>query len=225
MLTLGVGTGVMLMIIIGAVCALGGYAFAQASQRRAGGGKSAQELHRELGDYKENVTEHFQTTATLLQEMTEQYRSVYEHMASGAENLCDPESATEQIENLRAGLLPATIVAPIASASAIDELTDNLASPEDADVAVSATPQTEGNDEIGGTQSAEATRQAELDVDNNEVDATATERDSDTSTPVTADLDEPDAIGNDASDVETMSRAEIENPATDSSELQNPNKS
>lgn len=106
MLTLGIETIVVLLLIMGAVCAIGGYAFAQERQRRAGGGKTAQELKTELGDYKENVTEHFQTTANLLHDMTEQYRAVYEHMANGAQKLCDTDSATAQIEGFRAGLLP-----------------------------------------------------------------------------------------------------------------------
>jgi uncharacterized membrane-anchored protein YhcB (DUF1043 family) len=107
MLTLGVETIVVLLLITGAVCALAGYTFAQARQRQAGGGKSAEELKSELAEYRDDVSEHFQTTATLLHEMTEQYRSVYEHMAAGAQTLCDPERSTSQLEHLAAGLLPA----------------------------------------------------------------------------------------------------------------------
>jgi len=108
MLTLGIETIVILLVIVGVVSAFGGYVVAQERQRRAGGGKSAAELKTELGDYQDSVTEHFQTTAGLLQDMTEQYRAVYEHMASGAQNLCDQETAQSQIESLRAGLLPSS---------------------------------------------------------------------------------------------------------------------
>lgn len=100
-------TIVMLFALVGAVCGIASYVIARLGQRRAGGGKTAAELKTELSDYKENVAEHFQTTASLLHDMTEQYRSVYEHMAAGAQTLCDPERATSQIESLRAGLLPA----------------------------------------------------------------------------------------------------------------------
>jgi len=109
MLTLGVETIVILILIVGAVSAFGGYVVAQERQRRAGGGKSAAELRTELSEYKENVNTHFQTTAGLLHDMTEQYRAVYEHMASGAQSLCDPDTARTQIESLRAGLLPAGV--------------------------------------------------------------------------------------------------------------------
>lgn len=108
MLNLGLETIIVLLVLVGALCGVAGYTIARLGQRRAGGGKTAAELKTELGEYKENVTEHFQTTASLLHEMTEQYRSVYEHMAAGAQNLCDPEQATLQIESLSAGLLSAS---------------------------------------------------------------------------------------------------------------------
>ncbi|MFT4583797.1 MAG: uncharacterized membrane-anchored protein YhcB (DUF1043 family) [Gammaproteobacteria bacterium] len=106
MLTLDIVTAVALVVILGVICAIGGYAIAQTRQRREGDGKSTAELKSELSDYKENVAAHFQTTASLLHDMTEQYRSVYEHMAIGAQQLCDAEQATAQIESLKAGLLP-----------------------------------------------------------------------------------------------------------------------
>ncbi len=40
-------------------------------------------------DYEAEVAEHFATTAQLLNRMTEDYRSVYSHLAGGAEKLCD----------------------------------------------------------------------------------------------------------------------------------------
>ncbi|HUT42605.1 MAG TPA: DUF1043 family protein [Gammaproteobacteria bacterium] len=45
-------------------------------------------------DYRDQVTHHFMRTSELVQEMTQSYRSVYEHLASGAQHLCgDPELA------------------------------------------------------------------------------------------------------------------------------------
>ena len=99
----------MLFGLVGAVCDIVGYAIARLGQRRAGSGKTAAGLNTELSYYKENIVEHFQTTASLLYDMTEQYRLVYEHIASGAQVLCDPKRATSQIESLRAGLLPISV--------------------------------------------------------------------------------------------------------------------
>lgn len=42
-------------------------------------------------DYEAEVAEHFARTAELLNRMTQDYRDVYNHLASGAESLCDGE--------------------------------------------------------------------------------------------------------------------------------------
>ena len=51
-------------------------------------------LKENFRDYRDQVTHHFMRTSELVQEMTQSYRSVYEHLASGAQHLCgDPELA------------------------------------------------------------------------------------------------------------------------------------
>jgi len=42
-------------------------------------------------DYEAEVAEHFAKTAQLLNRMTQDYREVYSHLASGADTLCDGE--------------------------------------------------------------------------------------------------------------------------------------
>jgi uncharacterized membrane-anchored protein YhcB (DUF1043 family) len=133
MLNLGLETIVVLIVLVGALCGVAGYTIARLGQRRAGGGKTAAELKTELGEYKENVTEHFQTTANLLHDMTEQYRSVYEHMAAGAQQLCDPELGTAQIERFRSGLLP-VLGTPVANEDD-DSTSAQTEQPVDDDVA------------------------------------------------------------------------------------------
>jgi uncharacterized membrane-anchored protein YhcB (DUF1043 family) len=46
---------------------------------------------QERNDYESEVREHFSRTAELLNRLTEDYRSVYQHVATGAEQLCDGE--------------------------------------------------------------------------------------------------------------------------------------
>ena len=41
-----------------------------------------------FSDYRDQVTQHFMRTSELVQEMTQSYRAVYEHLALGAQNLC-----------------------------------------------------------------------------------------------------------------------------------------
>jgi hypothetical protein len=59
-----------------------------------------QELENQIRDlkeshsgYRENVSDHFSMTADLVQHMTESYREVYQHLASGAQDLCSNEVA------------------------------------------------------------------------------------------------------------------------------------
>lgn len=47
--------------------------------------------------YRENVSTHFNTTAELIQQMTESYKDVYQHLASGAQSLCDHEVADKML--------------------------------------------------------------------------------------------------------------------------------
>ena len=53
------------------------------------------ELTDDFREYRDQVTHHFMRSSELVQEMTQSYRSVYEHLASGAQHLCgDTEAAT-----------------------------------------------------------------------------------------------------------------------------------
>lgn len=67
------------------------------------------ELHR----YKQEVTSHFETTAELVNNLTEQYRKVHEHLASGAQTLCPNQAAGN---SLHASLQPKQVEALIPDA-------------------------------------------------------------------------------------------------------------
>lgn len=59
-----------------------------------GGGKArVEKAEAELEDYKRSVTEHFGQTAAHFQAIGKQYRELYEHMANGAQSLCEPDDA------------------------------------------------------------------------------------------------------------------------------------
>lgn len=53
------------------------------------------ELQRSHDDYREHVSDHFSMTADLVQQMTESYRDVYQHLARGAQDLCNEEIASK----------------------------------------------------------------------------------------------------------------------------------
>ena len=44
--------------------------------------------HQEMTHYKQDVTQHFVKTSNLINNMTQSYRAVYDHMADGANKLC-----------------------------------------------------------------------------------------------------------------------------------------
>ncbi|MDT8427695.1 MAG: DUF1043 family protein [Pseudomonadales bacterium] len=57
--------------------------------------QQVQQLQEQHRRYKDNVSEHFNMTAELVQHMTESYRDVYQHLASGAQDLCSGEVASK----------------------------------------------------------------------------------------------------------------------------------
>ena len=52
----------------------------------------AKAAHR---SYEQSVTSHFANTAQLLHRMQDDYRSIYTHIASGAQELCDADVASQ----------------------------------------------------------------------------------------------------------------------------------
>ena len=56
------------------------------------------EVQKELDEYRRSVTEHFSETAEHFQVLGQQYRSLYKHMAHGAEALCDPAQSDAMLE-------------------------------------------------------------------------------------------------------------------------------
>jgi|TARA_B110000483_G_C18042010_1_gene482992 uncharacterized membrane-anchored protein YhcB (DUF1043 family) len=52
-------------------------------------------LKESHGEYQNNVSDHFSMTAELVQHMTQSYREVYQHLATGAQDLCPSEVASK----------------------------------------------------------------------------------------------------------------------------------
>lgn len=116
MLTLSGPALIFTLLALLALGALAGYAFASMRARLDGGGRKPAELKREFDDYRSKVDDHFATTNELLQGLTAQYREVYAHMASGAQELCDVEPARFD-EHLRLESMSDALEAEAASAA------------------------------------------------------------------------------------------------------------
>lgn len=74
-------------------------------------------------DYRENVSDHFSMTAELFQHMTESYKEVYQHLATGAQDLCSNEVASK--------LLPTKTDSVFENSADEDEETSGLNPPKD----------------------------------------------------------------------------------------------
>lgn len=54
-----------------------------------------QDMQRSHSNYREEVSDHFSMTAELVQQMTDSYKDVYQHLATGAQELCSGEVANK----------------------------------------------------------------------------------------------------------------------------------
>lgn len=61
--------------------------------------------HSEHDQYRGKVSQHFEKTAELFEDMTERYRAVYKHMASSAQDLCEERPPALQLEIVDRGRL------------------------------------------------------------------------------------------------------------------------
>jgi len=55
--------------------------------------------------YKDTVAEHFSESASLFGDITEKYRSLYDHMSSGAYELCDRRSIPRELASSHVNIL------------------------------------------------------------------------------------------------------------------------
>jgi uncharacterized membrane-anchored protein YhcB (DUF1043 family) len=75
-------------------------------------------LQSKYEHYQENVTQHFVSTAQLVNALSNNYREVHEHLRRGAETLCadnrrhgsnNPANAFERLDSTREKTLPGTL--------------------------------------------------------------------------------------------------------------------
>ena len=88
------------------------------------------ELKETHDNYREGVSDHFNMTAELVQQMTESYKDVYQHLAHGAQELCSNEVASK--------LLPA------GSESVFDKKDESTGIKPPKDYAAKQTPEQKG---------------------------------------------------------------------------------
>lgn len=85
---------VIIGLIVGA--ALGAGAVWMFAVRRAGP-MSVNEMKKENERFREEVNAHFVQTAELINELTDSYKKVFDHLSDGAERLVDNEAVRERM--------------------------------------------------------------------------------------------------------------------------------
>ena len=68
------------------------------SNRQAELAEQLESSRTELENYKLEVNDHFEKTASLVNNLTHSYKDVHEHLATGAQGLCTPGSINLAIE-------------------------------------------------------------------------------------------------------------------------------
>jgi uncharacterized membrane-anchored protein YhcB (DUF1043 family) len=84
-----------ILIVLGAAGLLvvgGGLGFWLAQLRLRGESAKADEVQQQFDEYRREVTQHFGRTAEHFKAIGREYRELYEHMASGADSLCDRDA-------------------------------------------------------------------------------------------------------------------------------------
>jgi uncharacterized membrane-anchored protein YhcB (DUF1043 family) len=99
---MSVSISVLIGFMLGAL--LGGTVVYLFLRYRAGG-RSVGAVRRELDDYKQEVGRHFDKTSELFASMTEQYRSLYEHLSDDAQLLTGKDSVAMALEATK-GIVP-----------------------------------------------------------------------------------------------------------------------
>lgn len=121
--------GVLLGIGLGSIVA---YALASHNSRNQNLQTELDQLKERFTEYREQVSQHFMHTSDLVQEMTRSYRSVYEHLATGAYHLCGEQADTPSLGHQSADTL-ATDNAASTNDSEYDELAELSSLREDID--------------------------------------------------------------------------------------------
>ncbi|MDH3637481.1 MAG: DUF1043 family protein [Gammaproteobacteria bacterium] len=67
--------------------------------------RSAARIQSESDAYRQQVEQHFAKTAELFEGVTNEYRQLYQHLATGAQSLCDTSAAVPELR-LTEGLVP-----------------------------------------------------------------------------------------------------------------------
>ena len=116
------------LIFVSFIAALVGFVIGIGLHRSVGSdANKVRELNKALadaeeksGEYQQHVAEHFSQTAVMLNELTEKYKDVHQHLASGADQLCR-DNQGQSLLSPGSGAAIAGVAKAGAAASMLDE--------------------------------------------------------------------------------------------------------
>lgn len=176
--------------------------------------KKRQELEEKLAaaeaqylDYKKEVTSHFVDTATLINNMTDSYQAVHEHLTKGAQILCSNELEVNRIEVKPVKTPLIQTPGTTNTASSVEQIPATVQSSQQSDIdaantnpqqspATQATEHAVANNDTGGKQNSPAeTSTGAEPQDPAQTEAVQTQpRDSETGTQQSATEDTREKI-------------------------------
>jgi len=164
------------------------------------------EAESSMSGYKQNVTDHFVTTSNLINNMTESYRAIHDHMSNGAKTLCSQSLLDSPASQYQLDIPEAT--AP--DSTPTEKQTTVSTNQESETTATQDTPETETTDK--------ATVE-----DINKTDAVAVAADTDTTTTSDISSSTEDAAKKETDSVTAVTQqldiAAIASAATATSEI------
>jgi hypothetical protein len=101
-LTILIVTGAITLLVGGAVGLLLGRRLSADGQRLRDTERKLDQMTQDKRAYENEVVEHFTQTARLLNTLTDSYRNVHNHLAAGAETLCQDKGPVS-LERLQGG--------------------------------------------------------------------------------------------------------------------------
>jgi uncharacterized membrane-anchored protein YhcB (DUF1043 family) len=122
--------GILLGIGLGSIVT---YALASRSSRNQNLQAELDQLGERFTEYRDQVSQHFMHTSDLVQEMTRSYRSVYEHLATGAHHLCGEQEVDTPSLGHQSADAPAAENATATNDAEYDELAELSSLREDID--------------------------------------------------------------------------------------------
>ena len=108
----------------------------------------------QLSEYRGEVNRHFLKTSLLFNKLTDDYRDVYEHLATGAQKLCNDKPLSATLDLPEAKILAAAPLANAEKPEEVDAITpmptdskhDDTAQPADIETTTAETAPAEGTD-------------------------------------------------------------------------------